>query len=105
MVSVKRSDILDDSNSAVTYLSTYRTSYLRMKSMLMHSFVLDALDTTGADTFTHFEILIDEHRRMEEAESSDGRPSRLKQLVPTVGTFHTHLPLRRAFWPTMKSID
>lgn len=25
------------------------------------------------------------------------RPSRLKQLVPTVGTFHTRLPLRRAF--------
>jgi IMP and pyridine-specific 5'-nucleotidase len=66
-----------------------------MKSMLMHSFVLDTLDTTGADTFTHFEVLIEEHRRME-AESSN-RPSRLKQLVPTVGTFHTHLPLRRAF--------
>ena len=63
--------------------------------MLMHSFVLDALDTTGADTFSHFEVLIDEHRRME-AEGSE-RPSRLKQLVPTVGSFHTHLPLRRAF--------
>lgn len=63
--------------------------------MLMHSFVLDTLDTTGADTFSHFEVLIEEHRRME-AEGS-GRPSRLKQLVPTVGTFHTHLPLRRAF--------
>ena len=35
-----------------------------MKGMLMHSFVLDALDTTGADTFSHFEQLIDEHRRM-----------------------------------------
>ncbi|KAK1744408.1 IMP-specific 5'-nucleotidase [Skeletonema marinoi] len=35
-----------------------------MKSMLMHSFVLDALDTTGADTFSHFEVLIDEHRKM-----------------------------------------
>jgi len=63
--------------------------------MLMHSFVLDALDTTGADTFSHFEDLIEEHRRME-AEDAD-RPSRLKQLVPTVGSFHTHLPLRRAF--------
>lgn len=61
--------------------------------MLMHSFVLDALDTTGAETFSHFEDLIEEHRRME---GSD-RPSRLKQLVPQVGTFHTHLPLRRAF--------
>lgn len=35
-----------------------------MKTMLMHSFVLDALDTTGADTFSHFEMLIDEHRKM-----------------------------------------
>ena len=68
---------------------------IRMKAMLMHSFVLDTLETTGADTFSHFEVLIDEHRRME---SDDGdRPSRLKILVPTVGTFHTHLPLRRAF--------
>jgi len=63
--------------------------------MLMHSFVLDALDTTGAETFSHFEVLIDEHRQMEAAGSD--RPSRLKLLVPTVGTFHTHLPLRRAF--------
>ena len=63
--------------------------------MLMHSFVLDALETSGGDTFSHFELLIDEHRRLE-AEGS-GRPSRLKQLVPTVGTFHTRLPLRQAF--------
>lgn len=61
----------------------------------MHSFVLDALDTTGADTFSHFEVLIEEHLRMEAEDSP--QPSRLKQVVPTVGTFHTHLPLRRAF--------
>ena len=61
----------------------------------MHSFVLDALDTTGAETFSHFEVLIDEHRRMQNEDSD--RPSRLQQLVPTVGTFHTHLPLKRAF--------
>ena len=66
-----------------------------MKSMLMHSFVLDALETTGADTFSHFEVLVDEHRRLEAEKST--RPSRLKTLVPTVGTFHTHLPLRQAF--------
>ena len=74
--------------------------------MLMHSFVLDALETTGADTFSHFEMLIDEHREMSmnsaqssaaAGGSSDDKPSRLKQLVPTVGAFHTHLPLRRAF--------
>mmetsp|Transcript_7626 Transcript_7626/g.18366 ORF Transcript_7626/g.18366 Transcript_7626/m.18366 type:complete len:456 (-) Transcript_7626:30-1397(-) len=66
-----------------------------MKSMLTHSFVLDALETSGGDTFSHFEMLVEEHRRLE-AEGS-GRPSRLKQLVPTVGTFHTRLPLRQAF--------
>ena len=63
--------------------------------MLMHSFVLDALETTGADTFSHFEVLIEEHRRLE-AEGWN-RPSRLKTLVPTIGVFHTHLPLRQAF--------
>jgi IMP and pyridine-specific 5'-nucleotidase len=66
-----------------------------MKSMLSHSFVLDCLEETGPDTFSHFEVLIDEHRRLEKEGSS--RPSRLKQLVPTVGTFHTRLPLRQAF--------
>jgi IMP and pyridine-specific 5'-nucleotidase len=66
-----------------------------MKSMLTHSFVLDALETTGADTFSHFEVLIEEHRRLE-LENSE-RPSRLKTLVPTIGKFHTCLPLRQAF--------
>jgi IMP and pyridine-specific 5'-nucleotidase len=90
-----------------------------MKSMLMHSFVLDALDTTGADTFSHFEMLIDEHRAMSSqqqrlldtnfaAGSDDGivgsghptlipTPSRLRRLVPSIGNFHTRLPLRKAF--------
>jgi IMP-specific 5'-nucleotidase len=68
-----------------------------MKNMLSHSFVLDCLETTGADTFTHFEVLIDEHRRIVALDGNGGRPSRLKQLVPTVGTFHTRLPLRQAF--------
>jgi len=61
--------------------------------MLQHSFVLDALETTGADTFDHFEVLIEEHRQMQD----EGKFSRLKQLVPTIGTFHTPLPLRNAF--------
>ncbi len=65
---------------------------------------------TGADTFSHFELLIEEHRQLERqrkdqmisgsSNSSNAAmppPSRLKQLVPTVGTFHTHLPLRQAF--------
>lgn len=61
--------------------------------MLQHSFVLDALGTTGADTFSHFEMLVDEHRRL----GDSPQPSRLQQLVPTIGTFHTDLPLRDAF--------
>ncbi|GAX19887.1 hypothetical protein FisN_1Lh646 [Fistulifera solaris] len=61
--------------------------------MLQHSFVLDSLETTGADTFEHFETLIDEHRERQDSP----QPSRLQQLVPTIGTFHTPLPLRDAF--------
>jgi hypothetical protein len=64
-----------------------------MKEMLNHSFVLDALDTTAADTFSHFEMLIEEHRSNDDSLG----PSRLQQLVPSVGTFHTPLPLRKAF--------
>jgi len=73
-----------------------------MKKMLQHSFVLDALGSTGADTFSHFEQLIDEHREFTAADSELSssrrqRVSRLIQLVPTTGVFHTRLPLRRAF--------
>ena len=56
-----------------------------MKSMLLHSFVLDALDTTGGDTFAHFEQLIDEHRalgRQQLSGDAPAGPSRLKRLVP-----------------------
>ncbi|KAG7351506.1 IMP-specific 5'-nucleotidase [Nitzschia inconspicua] len=66
-----------------------------MKQMLTHSFVLDCLEDTGADTFAHFEVLIEEHRIVQD--DGSGRPSRLKHLVPTVGTFHTPLPLRQAY--------
>ena len=63
--------------------------------MLQHSFVLDSLETTGADTFEHFEMLVEEHRSRQQ--DSNLPPSRLQQLVPTIGTFHTPLPLRKAF--------
>ena len=62
--------------------------------MLQHSFVLDSLETTGNATFEHFEVLIDEHR---ERQDNPKQPSRLQQLVPTIGIFHTPLPLRKAF--------
>jgi IMP and pyridine-specific 5'-nucleotidase len=80
-----------------------------MKNMLQHSFVLNALDSTAGDTFEHFEMLIDEHRQCQQcgdgtcaSNNNRNNPhqpcSRLQQLVPTVGTFHTALPLRRAFY-------
>jgi IMP-specific 5'-nucleotidase len=83
-----------------------------MKSMLQHSFVLDALDSTAEDTFRHFEILIEEHRELEQRGhqgiviagdsghqrgGSQIKQSRLRQLVPTIGNFHTPLPLCEAF--------
>lgn len=76
-----------------------------MKSMLIHSFVLDALESTAGDTFSHFELLINEHLHCARQSKSQDPPdngsasqvSRLKQIVPTVGTFHTPLPLRKAF--------
>jgi len=68
-----------------------------MKSMLIHSFVLDALESTAGDTFSHFETLINEHLRVSKSQDPNDQMSRLKQIVPTVGTFHTPLPLRKAF--------
>jgi hypothetical protein len=96
--------------------------------MLQHSFVLDALETTAADTFLHFEVLIEEHRRLDQQQSESSnhqqhtggsnrnlanifghhrslsnlnsqqqQQSRLRQLVPSIGSFHTALPLREAF--------
>lgn len=57
--------------------------------MLHHSFVLDAKDSYFG-TMCYFEELIEEHRK------SKGR-GKLKQYVPTVGKFHTHLPMSQAF--------
>ena len=99
------------------YLVVILLLFCSMKSMLMHSFVLDALETTGADTFSHFEMLIDEHRAMSSQQLTESSiagadsgivgvghptlfpnpPSRLRRLVPSIGTFHTRLPLRKAF--------
>ena len=61
-----------------------------MKAMLHHSFALDVMKQTVPDTFSHFEDLIAEHCR-------DPEGSRLKQLVPSLGSFFHALPLRRAF--------
>jgi hypothetical protein len=60
-----------------------------MKEVLYHSFVLNAKDSYSY-TMSFFEELIDEHR-------VDPQRSRLKQFVPTVGLFHTPLPLLKGF--------
>lgn len=60
-----------------------------MKSILYHSFVLDA-SSTYFETMSYFEDLIEEHRVKKSL-------SRLQQYVPSVGIFHTSLPLREAF--------
>lgn len=65
-----------------------------MKHMLQHSFVLDCLAQTAPTTFSHFEDLIEEHRSLS---GDDTKISKLQRLVPTIGTFHTSLPLTIAF--------
>jgi IMP and pyridine-specific 5'-nucleotidase len=60
------------------------------RGMLNHSFVLDAMSESAANTWGHFEQLIDEHRKQPTG-------SRLSELVPTIGDFFTHLPLRSAW--------
>lgn len=88
------------SNENEAFSSTHRRNYMLsthrrdgliewMKEMLMHSFVLDAKESYHG-TMRFFEELIDEHRRNPEK-------SRLSQFVPSVGVFHTHLPLHHAF--------
>lgn len=60
-----------------------------MIEMLNHSFVIDEKHTYS-DTFAYFEDLIREYRQ-------DSKGSRLIRYVPSVGKFHTPLPLFQAF--------
>ena len=60
------------------------------REMLNHSFVLDAMTESAANTWSHFEQLINEHRLNRET-------SRLAELVPTAGDFFTPLLLRSAW--------
>ena len=73
------------------YLKSHRQDGLIewLKEMLAHSFVLDAAGTY-LDTMSAFEELVEEHRL-------DPDRSRLRSYVPTVGKFHTSLPMREAF--------
>lgn len=61
-----------------------------LKEMLNHSFVLNAPEGYY-ETWSFVEILVDECRSL----SRDR--ARLVKIVPSVGKFHTHLPLREAF--------
>lgn len=60
-----------------------------LKELLRHSFVLDAAGTY-ADTFSYFEDLVEEHIR-------NPTRSQLRQYVPSIGVFHTTLPMRQAY--------
>ncbi len=60
-----------------------------MKDMLNHSFVLDATETY-VGTMSYFEELVEEHRK-------NRFDSRIRGFVPTIGVFHTPLPLAAAF--------
>lgn len=66
-----------------------------MKEMLNHSFVLDA-SQTYFDTFRWFQELVDEDRECS-ASGEQTSVSRLRTFVPTIGLFHTPLPLEQAF--------
>ena len=62
-----------------------------IKGLLQPSFVLDALAESAANSWAHIEELIEEHR------ASEGKESRLRTAVPTLGVFHTPLPLEAAW--------
>jgi IMP and pyridine-specific 5'-nucleotidase len=66
-----------------------------MKEMLNHSFVLDA-QSSYPGTMKYFEKLINEHRDSYSKNGINHR-SHLKEYVPSVGRFHTSLPLSTAF--------
>jgi IMP and pyridine-specific 5'-nucleotidase len=93
---MKRAVAIGDHNSFTPSRRNYILSSHRkdgliewMKEMLTHSFVLNAKETYK-DTFLYFEELVEEYRRNPEN-------SRLKELVPSVGKFHTPLALAHSF--------
>jgi len=77
-------------------LSSHRKDSLIawMKEMLHHSFALNEKESYF-DTFKYFEELVEEERDF--VARGVKRKSRLRQQVPTIGTFFTSLPMERAF--------
>jgi IMP and pyridine-specific 5'-nucleotidase len=65
-----------------------------IKNLLKPGFTLDAMEATADNSWRHVEELIEEHRALD---ARGGRASRLRENVPTVGTFHTALPLVAAW--------
>jgi IMP and pyridine-specific 5'-nucleotidase len=65
-----------------------------IKGMLYHSFVLGNKTESYQQTMLYIEELIEEHRQKTESGETGGR---LKTLVPSIGYFHTAVPLKAAF--------
>ncbi|KAH8092728.1 hypothetical protein JL720_4887 [Aureococcus anophagefferens] len=59
-----------------------------IKGLLQPSFVLDALAESASNSWAHVEELVEEYRH-----ETPGEPSRLRTAVPSLGIFHTALPL------------
>ncbi|KNC82712.1 hypothetical protein SARC_05013 [Sphaeroforma arctica JP610] len=66
-----------------------------IKSTLVSTFVLQGDRSVYERTFQTIEDLMDEHRAL--AAVGDETPSRLKELIPTIGYFFTELKLVEAF--------
>ncbi|KAH8047888.1 hypothetical protein JL720_15997 [Aureococcus anophagefferens] len=63
-----------------------------IKGLLQPSFVLDALAESASNSWAHVEELVEEYRH-----ETPGEPSRLRTAVPSLGIFHTALPLEAAW--------
>jgi IMP and pyridine-specific 5'-nucleotidase len=64
-----------------------------VKGELFHGFAL-GLPATYASTMSRIERMIEEHRKVQDDPLA---PSQLRERVPTVGKFHTPLPLEEAW--------
>ena len=71
-----------------------------IKSELYHGFAL-GLPETYASTMRRIEQMIDDHRKVQDDTTVT---SKLKERVPTVGKFHTSLPLEERGGATTRSI-
>lgn len=71
--------------------------YEFIRSLLAHSFALDCMAETLPQSWSHVEELIAEHFHAQQLGDGSEQFTRLKKLVPSVGCFHTTLPLKAAF--------